>query len=548
MTVFLLGSFSVALAFVPVIVSQDPHQIEIRARQISQPVGAICLILVSASCLYFITQRKRWEDSGKVHFRQEQQGRNQDHGRNDNDEAVATFANTQQGIPMLQMIVFGIGASLFMLCSTIHTIMFEEKDTYRMWMTTLDEIFYLPSIAVQVIFFIKYDGAFLPNWSLFHYSIALMIADKIWVWLTVTLADIALVSSENITTQSDSFNSTFHYVIDSSLVFLQPFFMEFLTVAMGVLFRLWSNIGKYQREEHIEPADDGISNPNIQQDNNANVSNAAYISQMTRDCDIDDEVSSEITEQQSLLRSASRNSTKVLQVSERAKTILFIAFAFVISMGLLLNVLILEHIPPFQHIAVSLSGRMQYNLHFGFLMSVYLPVTITCIFTSYKIYQTNNCMTVHLATADYVLLFTAAANFIWFIFRLIAGINFLSTDTENRYRDEAAFLICYAIVCIFQVWTQTQMLLASRCVQQLGRRNTNFARFCLILLAAINVPLWLTIAIGRKSVIWQEHSISVFFLSESFGPASSKTLLLLSYPAMELYRFHSAVVAYDILK
>ena len=75
------------------------------------------------------------------------------------------------------------------LCSS-SDISFEEI------ISEVDGIFYLLSIAIQVVFLVHYDGAIRPNTPLFYYSIALMIVDHVWVWLNVTLSKLGDISSQ----------------------------------------------------------------------------------------------------------------------------------------------------------------------------------------------------------------------------------------------------------------------------------------------------------------------------------------------------------------
>ena len=64
--------------------------------------------------------------------------------------------------------------------------------------------------------------------------------------------------------------------------------------------------------------------------------------------------------------------------------------------------------------------------------------------------------------------------------------------------------------------------------------------------AAINISLWLQMAISRKTVI-DDPTFVVPVLRDCFGEVTTQTLIFLFYPALELYRFHSAVIAYEVL-
>ena len=247
MLVFLLGSAAVALAFVPVLISssKNPSRIATNARNITQPVHVVCSISMSALCVYFVIKKNAWKSRGRVQFVERKPQRINSSRRCSYNSADLQISNSMsiqhQTIPFAQMIVFGVGACLWLTFSILSDINTFGK-SYEHVISNSDEFIYLISIVIQMAFLAKYAGAILPNSSLFHYSIALMIADKVWVWLTVTLGDLVHVSHQragnisiypiysnfsNFTTVNTSSETTFHKVVDACMIFLEPFSLSF---------------------------------------------------------------------------------------------------------------------------------------------------------------------------------------------------------------------------------------------------------------------------------------------------------------------------------
>ncbi len=557
MLVILLGSFAVALAFAPVLIDPEhgPKKVEKNARYVTIPGGALCLILVSVFCIYFIIKKASWKANGTVKFI-ENRDRNPhspsrrrfDHlyGERHQRSPQGTRSKAHHEMPVLQIIVFGIGAGLFMLCNLIQTILFEAEDPYWEWVNLLVAILYIPAIVIQIYFFIKYNGAILPNWPLFHYSIALMMADKLWVWLTVTLNDITYILSDDNVNNSSLDNATkskLEIAVETSLVLVQPFFVEFLTVSMGILVLLWNDIGKCRRtEEDSNTGMESVTSPGGGHDDYAYVINSEQEDHITVN-NASDELPFDF-EQRDLLGTGANQSTERSFVSEKIKTGLFTAFAVVFAILLLLRAFILDHFFPFEHVADLLSDKTEYILSYGLVIGVYSAALIACKITTHKIYPTEDLLLTSFSSSEYLLVLSAASHFIFFIFRVIAGTTFLSMhSTDTIHRSEAICLIFYATVAVVQVWAQTQLLLAAK----MDRTRSKLTRYCLIFIAAINIARWLSLAIGRESYKQGNSKYSSYFLDECFGLETSGSLVYLLFPAMELYRFHSAVIAYEIL-
>ena len=279
MLVFLLGSAAVALAFVPVLISSsnDPTRIWTNVRNITQPLHAAWSVAISILCLYFTIKKKTWKSTGRVQFMEKEANRasisNRElHVTSDDQSQDNSVVTRYQKVSSLHVIIFGVGAEIWLLCDTVRDFIVyctpsHSADTcYGEIITSIDQGLYILSIVVQVTFLIQYDGAILPNTSLFHYSIALMIADKVWVWLNVTLSKIRDVSSNefnllsmydignfsgNISFLKQSSDTTLYTCFEVMTTSAEPFFVEFLTLSIGVLLHLWNSIGKWRNRHEL---------------------------------------------------------------------------------------------------------------------------------------------------------------------------------------------------------------------------------------------------------------------------------------------------------
>ena len=473
-----------------------------------------------------------------------------------------------QNMPYVQMIVFGIGACLWLIFNLIkETNSFEDiTKSYGDFVSTLDEIIYLFSIIIQMVFLAKYAGAILPNSALFHYSIALMIADKVWVWLTVTLGDLIDVAThhhikipiitihivDNFTSPSTPLNSStetiYKEVLDGFLIFLEPFFIEFLTISIGVLFNLWHLIGSNRVQQQLHRLEEDQTTETTVRSNELS-QDYSYLADenLCNSIQVTSSVPNYLPESEGhTLMFTKRRSNAIQSKKEKLMMGMYLIFIGIVTLGALCTGLMWNYGTFHKLVQGILSDETQYYLFRSVQIIAYFPVSVAVVVAMYNTYQENPCWSVSFTSSDYLLFFTAAANFIWYLLKLIAEATVLDVRSNELHREEVEFALIFSVQCILQVWVQTQFLLAAQSVRRLGRQNSKLTRLCLMYLAAINIALWLQMAISRETIVHDPHSI-IPVLSDCFGEVTTRTLIFLFYPAMELYRFHSAVIAYEIL-
>ncbi len=549
-----IGALGVALAFFPVLAvtsGDDPRKISKNARNVTQPVHVFFTILIAITCLFFIFKKNAWKASGKVKFMQKHP-QTSDNMRHDtaSDQTSGLHAGNSEKMSLLQIVIFSCGAILWLTVTitlSVHTL---YKVGYCDVLSTISASVYLVAIAIQTIFLIKYDCAILPNHWFFHYTIALMVADKVWVWISVTLEGLVEVSSQNdasacpgcpasFASQTISNNSTeslFEKVIETSLAFLEPFFIEFLTISMGILMHLWT----LTRSEHQLD----VTSEDMDEVRNAegfDETNYAYThTQSSESCHMYGD-----SDNSSLLGAEANHVTNRWYNDESIQTFAFTLFSIAVALGFLIADLSLymEYFPSKSFLPNNTTGLFR-----AIQSMVYLPM-ISGIVAMYKIYKTNISYSTKFTSSSYLLLFGAAVNFVWFFLRLISAINVLKYKVEDQDgRHEAVIIIMYSVGCTLQNWLQTQFLLAAQNVHQTGQPNSKLTRFTLIYLAMINISQWIQLATARLPVLQKPPSIVNPVLSKCFGEVTTKIFVFLLYPIFELYRFHSAVVAYEILK
>ncbi len=451
-----------------------------------------------------------------------------------------------------QIIIFAFGAILWLTFTITSFVSSLDDFKYADFVSIIDTFVYLISIIIQAIFLIKYDCAILPNHWFFHYVIALMVVDKIWVWLEATFSGLSEIVSHVVVqihcvrpanfTHSFTKNteSSFQEGLGITLVFLEPFFIEFLTISFGILITLWNSIGR--DIEHRNDERNAERNFDIPYDDYAYVVNAEESRQIQGNGEIDTIVS----DQCNLLDTLENHRSKWWHSRDKVKMAPFTLFSIFVSVAYFIADLIL-----FQaKIPVPLSDGTKLILYRYIQIAVYLP---TLVFPAaiYKMYKANKYRRATFSSSGYLLLFGSIANFIWYIFRFIASVTEMTVKEAAEDEDRpTALILPYLIMsigCILQVWVQTQFLLAAQDAHQMDRHNSQLTQFCLIFITAINTSEWIQLSAMHHLVVENLSSKHYPVLAACFGEATAKTLIFLLYPLFEIYRFHSAVVAYEIL-
>ena len=399
-------------------------------------------------------------------------------------------------------------------------------------------IFALGCIILAIIFLRRYEGVALKSCRFFQYSIALMIGADAWVWICITVKPLwtfsihsTLNGSSNTSEYSDTATS-FHLnstneIMEIVETFLQPFFVEFLSISAGCVINLWFTMTDDPRL-HIE-----------------------YEQQFNRETRIDEQ-NEDLPDYRALLdQSESEDSlsqSKNDTTSRRHRYLKYIVITASVFIGTGYWAAS-EILPfgPFSFIAEEhLSDTTRSVLEKIIIGLVYLPLVVMNLICLHILQKSSDGIPQikHFTTSDLLLLTTSAAYFFYFILRSIANINIVIDD----WKPECMLYLVINIGSIVHIWVQTQFIMTAHYVHRSVRRLPKTTEFTLIYVAAINLAEWLGLAVVHK---WIENdpALAVFNpeLVKSFGNLNTAILLLILNPIMEMYRFHSVVVAYETL-
>ena len=265
--VLFLGSFGIAISFALLSLPPTVEFQQFRDFLIlfSQCFGGFYAVSLAFLSLWFIMRYKQWVRKGIVSkpVRKWPHSHLQlvlytDH--NGNEKPVYSGHSS-----WLQIFVFGIGSVAYLVSVLIQLASEANVDRVQVAKSSIS----LSCCIVFILFLKLYNGVFLKNTRFFQYSIAVMIGANVCEWISTTIGPFWEHSTQNVTMSTVINNSSilmsdhternsFEFVFDTIHSFLQPFFVEFLSISAASLFELWKTMrvdGRY----HIEYISDDIS-------------------------------------------------------------------------------------------------------------------------------------------------------------------------------------------------------------------------------------------------------------------------------------------------
>ena len=484
--------------------------------------------------LYFIVKHKSFIEDGRVEF---PQGRISDI----NDNSTNNFPASQDGrsyhSPSFHIIFFGIVSIIYIISYLVTVIMEHETDVKTA--KIVDNSVAVGCIILVIIFLCRYEGASLKSCRFFQYSIALMIGADAWVWICITVKPLWTFSIHNasngplnISGHSDT-GTSFHLnstiaIVEMVETFLQPFFVEFLSISAGCALSLWFTMRDDPRS-HTEYDHQFNRETRINEQNEDLPDYGALFDQSESE--------------NSLLQGRCDTTSR----SHKYLKYIVIAASVFIGTGYWAASEILEIGPLTFILEKHLSEATRSVLTKIITGLVYLPLVVMNFISIHKVQRSSDDIPQmkHFTTSDLLLLITSAGYFVYFILRSIANINIFINDREPEY-------ILYLVISagtLVHIWAQTQFIMTSHYVHRSVKRLPKTAEITLIYVAAINLVEWLCLAVSHKW-IESDPTLDVFNpeLVASFGNYNTAIILLILNPIMEMYRFHSVVVAYESLQ
>ena len=514
MLAILIGSCGIALSFVPVLLSTSQthrylKESAIYAAHYFEGGCSICMVLL---CLWPILKQKDLIRREYVWF-----------------QCSYTHTNIP-GIntrtPRLQIIIFGIGGLSFVVCNIIFYALEGQV------LPAINNCGLFLCLLTYVIVIYKYNGAYLKNKAVFHYGIALLLGTNLWAWILLIVYPLYELSiPSNIMNSTNSFYSDSKLnesvntasIVETLETFFQPFLVEFLTISAGCLLTLWQTMRYDPRSL--------VTNRHLRQlQRSEETINTNYGDILRNDC-----------------REAQQRLTQN-DVSNKSSQYLVAILSVLIACTYLIAAEMLSA-GPLSYISEHLKDTTRVSYRKIIQTGVYTPLLFMNIISLRKLYKDSTIMPTlsSLTSSGYLLLFTSGAHFVYCVWRLAANIGLLGFPQELGICTNL-FYIFSTVTTMTEVWLQTQHIMTVNYIHRCGSKIPRMSKLSLIYLISLNLVEWMYLSLSHK---WVEQSHDSVALSPEisifFGHYNTKLLILLSNPIMEIYLFHSAMMACECL-
>ncbi len=534
--VFLLGSCAIAVSVTPLL--NDPTDLQFTTNIIvgSQYIGFLNMLLAVFICLGFMWKYKSWICSGIVRS-QENRGINSDHLLASNSDVIDTHNTSNSNHSSYQIVLFGVGTIVYQVSRLVtQALQFYEPQQV---IGIINSITFIICFSVYIMCLHKYNSAALKNCRMFHYSIAFLIGATVWSWILVTARPLWALSldTDNTTTTSPGkttcpsaehtsmhpLNWTPAIVFDLMTIFLQPFYVEFLSITIECLINLWQSMRPHADTlSHVE-MDEPSSNQTIQVDMKEDYRTI---------------VDAEAAHSTADLTPAGGWSRR-----RRFHKCIFATLALIAVIIYCVMFVILIMGPFSGLFTIDLPLTTQ-NILMKCIQTAGHVVLIILFWTSLYWIQ-NSSENIRkgklLTTEGYVLLLTTNVVFVYTLLKFIAAFKFPA--------ELSIFFILFELIGIIRCWFQTQLIITAHYVHRSLQKLPKIVEYTLILIVAINLIEWAWISIMHK---WIEDDVILDaydpILVAAFGEVTATKVHLILDPLREVYAFHSAKVAFEVQK
>ena len=506
LTIF-IGSFGIALSFIPILLSTSlqTHHLKEQIINVSYYFEGIYALCMMTLCLWLIVKQKDLTRRGYVQF--------------PSNSSFESTRSVNTNTSRIHVVVFGIGGTLFLICTVINK-------TVKTQVIPSVSFCALPvCFTVYIVAIYKYYGATLQNKGVFHYGIALMISANAWSWIIITVYPLYESfswnsSAYNITTINDAernVSASSVYVLETLEGFFQPFLVEFLSLSAGCLVSLWQTMRPRTTRSEIQPQ----------------VPDEIFL----RD---DGDPENERVESEHRQYLISGNCLKYIVLSFS----IFVGGAYFIALQLL-------SAGPFNKFADRLiddNTRVKYRQIITIV--VYGPLLVMNIVSLFKLHRDKTAIRVQsqLTSSGYLLLFTSSAQYVYTVWKLAANIGLLCLNHRLEV-SSIAIHILFAFTVVLHIWSQTQHIMTVNYIHRAGGVVPKMSKLTLIYLIALNLADWMAMSLAHKWVeSVQDFTIYVPEISVFFGHFDTKITILLFYPIFEMQVFHSAMMGCQCFK
>ena len=384
--------------------------------------------------------------------------------------------------------------------------------------------------VLQMIFFKAYDGARFESRPILHYALAVCIASDWWHWFAMTATP--LVDA----TTKDNTNETYMCPVNLTAMsrftevlqtYLKPMNIEYATVSISVLFQLWGTMTN-RDVTHRKPKYSFHTGINFQ--------NACTLP--ITDSDITNEHAT-LSQLQITFKGIFKKYTCVIVVTS--------ILGFI---NLILQIEISEEYWITNFIDTHDDKRdTTIRSIIIWLLTLFLILpTMLLLIPSTRILKHPVLGKYSLGMNDYLLLFTSAFTFIYDLLRLGAVAGLMQMNTKRGYL-MAFFGLAFSTGFTLQTFMQTKFLITVQRNKATNERCNERILSFLLHLSITNAFYWFIICFAHESHMDIFAPIMTeFFGSDEVGKRRMQVIGMICVPFISLYRFHSAVLAYEIVK
>ena len=533
MTIFLLGGCGAALAMIPILVSCESHTKTFVSHIYNVLYVTIFSFigLLTLFCGFSIVRRNKWLAGGRIKVNamtnigfpncvesaEQPEPPSDYHQLEQLPVSESSMSRSEQKTFPYAVVAFGIGSFLYRTCVLVYHVTFsldkaqsnfhysELYDQYHL----ASDIFYLIANSTVIVFVTKFKGVTLHSCALFHYFISSMIGGGIFIWFSLALSPVYVVITANCyneSTHDDGNSTSAKELAEIILGFLKPFHVEFVTICIGIFLNLWNKFDNTS----VNHESVNVHAPRVNPDYLNYSVNRQSIPQNT--CD-----------------TSSRNVSFIIP--------LFLSILYV-------TVYAVGHYDLEDQLGLS-NIYLWYGIKFLFHLPLLLFFISTCrAMRKYKLRLKLNSLT----CSEIVLIGTHTVIYVYFFFRFFATLSLLSAPESNGVGNiKLVFIMIYSGLAMVDTWGATFYILAVKSLQRSGRKMTNFDKFGLVYNAAVHLSEWAIAGLNHEWVL-QSALLRVPALANTIGDVSIRLITLLVFPIIEFYRFHAAVVCFEIWK
>ena len=513
---FAIASFGAAVSVAPFLLStkNELHQLSETLKIVIPHLGAILSSLILPHWLWFICRKNKWECSGHISYPQVTGLRSMVESDNDDisisvlsgeESPLLRVHHIQKPPSSIPVILFGSGSILYTISGMVLDLVLESQQEREFDFATvfsyIGDSGYLICLVIQIKFFTIYSGATLKNCAVYHFSIAVMVACQIWLWITSAASPLFHITSNSTSvdptdrclhssniTNATEMSSSSQESIKLIYYFLEPFSVEYLTITSGYLFHLWQSMDGKTDTTNIASRSRISSLPAICADETPQSPSESDIQGCTR--------AREAIAEQSLRCS---NSRKIRNVLFGISTVVAI-FYFVI--------VIVE-----SGTFIECKHEICYQAYFATTVLAYLP-QVLCFYLVVQIHKTYDPIRESLSMNDILLLFTSSCKYIFFMLQFIALIG-ASLQTSYIHANGVSVYVkfLYPFLAFIQLSLQTHFLISVSAIQNSGKKLSTPIQAMTFFIGSLSVALWWLIAIQRAATEETTNIFCEFFLS-----------------------------------